>query len=89
MGIMVDLSRLEAVFKEEFSQVRVQCCMVHVGRNVPVKIPRKRKKDVTADFLSISYAPSREAALEQIHTFKEKWGKDLPPTVMRRMNGFH
>jgi len=36
---------------------------------------------VATDLRSIFYAISREKALEQFHTFTEKWRKDLPSAV--------
>jgi putative transposase len=81
LGIMDGLTGLESVFKEEFSQARVQRCTVHVDRNVLAKVPKKLKKTVAADVRSIFYAPSREKALDQFHTFKEKWGRDLPSAM--------
>lgn len=81
LGIMDGLPGLETVFKEEFSQAKVQRCTVHVDRNVLAKVPRKLKKTVAADLRSIFYAPSREAALGHFDLFKEKWGKDIPSAV--------
>jgi len=81
LGIMDGLPGLETVFKEEFSQAKVQRCTVHIDRNVLAKVPRKLKKDVAADLRCIFYATSREKALEQFNTFKEKWRKDLPSAV--------
>ena len=81
LGIMDGLSGLETVFKEEFSQAKVQRCTVHIDRNVLAKVPKKLKKDVAADLRSIFYAPSRETALEHFDLFKEKWRKDLPSAV--------
>lgn len=81
LGIMDGLQGLEIVFKEEFSQAKVQRCIVHVDRNVITKVPKKLKKDVAADLRSIFYAPSRETTLGQFNTFKEKWRKDLPSAV--------
>jgi len=81
LGIMDGLLGLETVFKEEFSQAKVQRCIVHVDRNVLAKVPRKVKKTVAADLRSIYYAPSREVAFEQFDLFKDKWRKDLPSAV--------
>ncbi|MBN2514602.1 MAG: IS256 family transposase [Deltaproteobacteria bacterium] len=81
LGIMDGLSGLETVFKEEFSQSKVQRCTVHVDRNVLAKVPRKLKKTVAADLRSIFYAPSKEMALEHFDLFTEKWGKDIPSAV--------
>jgi len=81
LGVMDGLTGLEAVFKEEFSQAKVQRCTVHVDRNVIAKVPRKLKKAVASDLRSIYYASSREVALEQFDLFKEKWRKDIPSAV--------
>ena len=81
LGIMDGLTGLEAVFKEEFSQAKVQRCTVHIDKNVLAKVPKKLKKDVAVDLRSIFYAPSREKALGQFDVFKEKWRKDLPSAV--------
>jgi len=81
LGIMDGLPGLETVFKEEFSQAKVQRCTVHIDRNVLAKVPKKLKKDVADDLRSIFYAPSREKALGHFDLFKEKWRKDLPSAV--------
>jgi putative transposase len=44
LGIMDGLPVLERVFKEEFSNAKVQRCQVHVARNVLAKLPKKFKK---------------------------------------------
>jgi putative transposase len=81
LGIMDGLPGLETVFKEEFSQAKVQRCTVHVDRNVLAKVPRKLKKNVAADLRSIFYATSKEKALGHFGLFKEKWKKDIPSAV--------
>jgi transposase-like protein len=55
LGIMDGLPGLETVFKEEFSNAKVQRCTVHVDRNVLAKVPRKLKKNAAADLRSIFY----------------------------------
>ena len=81
LGIMDGLAGLEKVFKEEFSNAKVQRCQVHVARNVLAKVPRKQKKTVADDLRSIFYASSKEKALEFFKLFKMKWQKDLPSAV--------
>jgi putative transposase len=81
LGIMDGLAGLEKVFKEEFSNAKVQRCQVHVARNVLAKVPRKQKKSVADDLRSIFYASSKEKALEFFKLFKIKWQKDLPSAV--------
>lgn len=81
LGIMDGLPGLEKVFKEEFSNARVQRCQVHVARNVLAKVPRKLKKAVADDMRSIFYASSKERALKFYEQFKMKWQRDLPSAV--------
>ena len=81
LGIMDGLPGLEKVFKEEFSQGKVQRCQVHVARNVLAKVPRKLKQKVADDIRSIFYASNREKALEFSTQFTERWQKDVPTAV--------
>jgi putative transposase len=81
LGIMDGLSGLEKVFKEEFTNAKVQRCQVHVARNVVAKVPKKLKKNVADDLRSIFYASSKEKALEFYKLFIMKWQADLPSAV--------
>jgi putative transposase len=81
LGIIDGLSGLEKVFREEFSQGKVQRCQVHVARNVLAKVPQKLKQKVADDIRSIFYASSREKALEFSTRFTERWQKDIPSAV--------
>jgi len=81
LGIMDGLPGLERVFKEEFSNAKVQRCQVHVARNVLAKVPKKFKKAVADDIRSIFYASSKKKAMEFFSDFKKRWGKDLPSAV--------
>jgi putative transposase len=82
LGIMDGLRGLEAVFKEEFPQARVQRCQLHVARNVLAKVTTKRLKKVVADDMrSIFYASSREKAMEFFTQFKDTWQRDFPSAV--------
>jgi putative transposase len=81
LGIMDGLTGLERVFKEEFSNAKVQRCQVHVARNVLAKVPKKLKKAVADDLRSIFYASSKQKAMEFFDGFKEKWQQDLPSAV--------
>ncbi|MBT8352654.1 MAG: IS256 family transposase [Deltaproteobacteria bacterium] len=89
LGIMDGLPGLEKVFKEEFSNARVQRCQVHVARNVLAKVPRKLKKAVADDMRSIFYASSKERALKFYEQFKMKWQRDLPSAVKCLGNSIH
>jgi putative transposase len=81
LGIIDGLSGLEKVFREEFSQGKVQRCQVHVARNVLAKVPQKLKQKVADDIHSIFYASSREKALEFWALFSKRWQKDIPSAV--------
>ena len=81
LGIMDGLPGLERVFKEEFTNAKVQRCQVHVARNVLAKAPKKLKKAVADDLRSIFYASSKKKAREFFGKFTDKWGKDLPSAV--------
>ena len=81
LAVMDGLAGLEKVFKEEFSQAKVQRCQVHVARNVLAKVPRKLKKDVADDLRSIFYASSKKKACLFFRDFEKKWQKELPSAV--------
>jgi putative transposase len=81
LGVMDGLSGLEKVFKEEFSNAKVQRCQVHVARNVIAKVPRKLKKEVADDLRSIFYASTKEKADTFYKAFQEKWNKEIPSAV--------
>lgn len=81
LGIMDGLTGLETVFKEEFSQAKIQRCQVHVARNVLAKVPKKYKQDIADEMRSIFYASSREKSRELFETFKRRWDKILPSAV--------
>jgi len=81
LGIMDGLPGLETVFKEEFSNAKVQRCQLHVARNVLAKVPKKLKKTVADDIRSIFYASSKKKAMEFFDTLKQRWEKELPSAV--------
>jgi putative transposase len=81
LGVMDGLSGLEKVFKEEFSNAKVQRCQVHVSRNVIAKVPRKVKKEVADDLRSIFYASTKEKADTFCKQFHKKWNKEIPSAV--------
>ena len=81
LGIMDGLPGLERVFKEEFTNAKVQRCQVHVARNVLAKVPKKFKKAVADDLRSIFYASSKKKAGEFFDQFADRWEKDLPSAV--------
>jgi len=81
LGIMDGLPGLERVFKEEFTNAKVQRCQVHVAKNVLAKVPKKFKEAVADDMRSIFYASSKKKAREFFDQFTDRWEKDLPSAV--------
>ena len=81
LGIMDGLPGLERVFKEEFTNAKVQRCQVHVAKNVLAKVPKKLKKAVADDIRSIFYASSKKKAKEFFDKFIDRWEKHLPSAV--------
>ena len=81
LGIMDGLPGLEGVFKEEFTNAKVQRCQVHVARNILAKVPKKFKRAVADDLRSIFYASTKKKAREFFYKFIECWDKDLPSAV--------
>ena len=81
LGIMDGLSGLEKVFQEEFAHAKVQRCEVHVARNVLVKVPQAKKREVVDDMRSIFYASSRPKAEAFYKEFHEKWNGVVPSAV--------
>jgi putative transposase len=78
LGIMDGLPGLERIFKQEFSNAKVQRCQIHVARNVLAKVPRKLKRVVADEIRSIFYASSKDKALGFFQQFKARWEKQLP-----------
>jgi putative transposase len=81
LGIMDGLPGLERVFKEEFTQAKVQRCQVHVARNVLAKVPKKLKKEVADQVRSIFYASTKSKAMAFFASFKDQREKELPSAV--------
>jgi putative transposase len=81
LGIMDGLTGLETVFKEEFSQAKIQRCQVHVARNVLAKVPKKYQQEIADEMRSIFYASSKEKSRELFESFKGRWHRILPSAV--------
>lgn len=81
LGIMDGLPGLEKVFKEEFSEAKIQRCQVHVARNVMSKVPHNLKEKVADDMRSVFYADTKKNALNFFAEFKKKYEKDSPSAV--------
>lgn len=89
LGIMDGLPGLEKVFKEEFSEAKIQRCQVHVARNVISKVPRNMKEKVADDMRSVFYADTKKKALLFFEEFKRKYEKDVPSAVKCLESSLH
>jgi putative transposase len=81
LGIMDGLPGLEKVFKEEFSEAKIQRCQVHVARNVLCKVPQTMKEKVADDMRSVFYADTKKKALSFFEEFRKKYEKEIPSAV--------
>ena len=74
------LKGFDAAINAVFPETIIQLCIVHMVRNSMKFVPWKDRKIVATDLKSIYSAPSEEAALLELETFKEKWD-DKYPTI--------
>jgi len=81
LSIMDGLQRLEKVFCEEFTNAKVQRCIVHVMRNVITKAPRKMRQKVTDSLRDIFYAIDRKTATMRYDDFVKKYDALIPSAV--------
>lgn len=81
LGVMDGLPGLMSVFKEEFSNARVQRCQVHVARNVLCKVPKTAKKEVADSLRDVFYASSKKLAKENYNNFVTKYNNLYPSAV--------
>jgi putative transposase len=81
LGIMDGLPGLEKVFREEFSNAKVQRCTVHVARNVLAKVPKSLKEKVSDKMRDIFYASDKKKAIENYEAFAQEYRKEIPDAV--------
>jgi putative transposase len=74
------LKGFEEAINAVFPKTSVQLCIVHMVRNSMKFVPWKDKKAVAADLKEVYSAPTEDAALLQLETFREKWD-DKYPTI--------
>jgi putative transposase len=81
LGVMDGLSGLMTVFRDEFSNAKVQRCQVHVARNVLTKVPHKIKLKVADSLRDIFYASTRAKAKENFEAFVVQYEPTIPSAV--------
>ena len=81
LGIMDGLSGLEKVFKEEFTNAKVQRCTVHVARNVLAKVPESLKENASDKMRDIFYAADKKSAIKNYEAFAAEYRNNIPDAV--------
>ena len=75
---------IEAVFPN----AQIQRCVIHMLRNSFKYVNYNDLKKFSADFKRVYNAPSEEAALVELDTVKEKWGKKYPYAISNWENNW-
>lgn len=75
---------IEAVFPN----AQIQRCVIHKLRNSFKYVNYSDLKKFSADFKRVYNAPSEEAALVELDTVKEKWGKKYPYAISNWENNW-
>jgi transposase-like protein len=61
-----------------FPKTQIQLCIVHMVRNSMKYVPWKDYKGVAIDLKKIYQSATKEAELQELENFKEKWDKKYP-----------
>ena len=64
-----------------FPQAQIQRCVIHMLRNSFKYVNYNDLKKFSADFRAVYNAPNESAALSELETIKEKWGKKYPYAI--------
>lgn len=75
---------IEAVY----SNAQIQRCVIHMLRNSFKYVNYNDLKKFSSDFKRVYNAPSEEAALVELDTVKEKWGKKYPYAISNWENNW-
>lgn len=71
-----------------FPDAQIQRCVIHMLRNSFKYINYNDLKKFSADFKNVYNAPNETAALSELDTIKEKWGKKYPYAISNRENNW-
>ena len=61
-----------------FPQAQIQRCVIHMLRNSFKYVNYNDLKKFSTDFKAVYNAPNESAALSELETVKEKWGRNIP-----------
>ena len=71
-----------------FPQAQIQRCVIHMLRNSFKYVNYNDLKKFSADFKAVYNAPNESAALSELETIKEKWGKKYPYAISNWENNW-
>ena len=71
-----------------FPNAQIQRCVIHMLRNSFKYINYNDLKKFSADFKNVYNAPNETAALSELDTIKEKWGKKYPYAISNWENNW-
>ena len=71
-----------------FPQAQIQRCVIHMLRNSYKYVNYNDLKKFSADFKAVYNAPNESAALSELETIKEKWGKKYPYAISNWENNW-
>lgn len=71
-----------------FPDAQIQRCVIHMLRNSFKYVSYKDLKKFAADFKNVYNAPTESAALAELETVKETWGKKYPYAISNWENNW-
>ena len=71
-----------------FPSAQIQRCVIHMLRNSFKYINYTDLKKFSADFKNVYNAPNESAALDELESVKEKWGKKYPYAISNWENNW-
>ena len=79
---------LKTQFRPFSHRHRLQRCVIHMLRNSFKYVNYNDLKKFSADFKAVYNAPNESAALSELETIKEKWGKKYPYAISNWENNW-
>ena len=71
-----------------FPSAQIQRCVIHMLRNSFKYVNYSDLKKFSSDFKNVYNAPNESAALAELETIKEKWGKKYPYAISNWENNW-
>ena len=75
------LRRFKDAIQAVFPQAQIQRCVIHMLRNSYKYVNYNDLKKFSADYKAVYNAPNESAALSELETIKEKWGRKYPYAI--------